>query len=160
MVAPFKKPLSFLPENVVFNNHVSMLHIGSKHAIGFLKGWFHSLKGLRVNIRDEQTHKYATYWVAGCAALHAYALWHEQEECAAADDNDPDFMDPFVDEGLSSEEESDDLPQQPVEGTHTLAAGKAWREELTRALFHAKEKWAGRCGHAHYRLLGQDPDSV
>jgi hypothetical protein len=38
------------PDNQVFNNHVSMFHIQSEHAIGYLKGHFHSLKGIHVNI--------------------------------------------------------------------------------------------------------------
>ncbi|KIK98764.1 hypothetical protein PAXRUDRAFT_133497, partial [Paxillus rubicundulus Ve08.2h10] len=46
VVAPYKAPNKFLEQNMEFNNHVSMLHICSEHAIGFLKGRFQSLKGL------------------------------------------------------------------------------------------------------------------
>lgn len=49
------------PDNRVFNNHVSMVHIRSEHAIGYLKGRFHSLKGIRVKIHDKATHRIATY---------------------------------------------------------------------------------------------------
>lgn len=44
----YKAPKKFLGHNMEFNNHVSMLQIHSEHAIGFLKGQFHSLKGLWV----------------------------------------------------------------------------------------------------------------
>ncbi|KAJ7634030.1 hypothetical protein B0H17DRAFT_1280099, partial [Mycena rosella] len=77
-----------------------MLRIRSEHAIGFLKGRFHSLKHLRVNIRDEATHKIATYWVSACIGIHAFALRSEAQERAA--DFDSDDPDPFIAEGLSS----------------------------------------------------------
>jgi hypothetical protein len=38
VVAPYKKPERDLPDNEVFNNHVSHVCIRSEHAIGFLKG--------------------------------------------------------------------------------------------------------------------------
>src|ERR1700761_7411388 len=49
VTAPYKRPEALEPEKEEFNNHVSMLRIRSEHAIGFLKGRFHSLKHLRVN---------------------------------------------------------------------------------------------------------------
>lgn len=51
-----------------------MLRIRSEHAIGFLKGRFHSLKHLRVNISDETSHKIATYWVSTCVGIHSFAM--------------------------------------------------------------------------------------
>ncbi|KIL57516.1 hypothetical protein M378DRAFT_33627, partial [Amanita muscaria Koide BX008] len=78
IVAPYKKPDRDIPENEVFNNHLSMLRIRSEHAIGFLKGRFHSLKGLRVYIKNEKTHKIATYWIAACIGIHAFAMLCEE----------------------------------------------------------------------------------
>ena len=49
------------PNNEQFNNHLSMIHIRSEHAIGFLKGRFQLLKGLRIRVIDARTHKFATY---------------------------------------------------------------------------------------------------
>jgi hypothetical protein len=60
VVAPYKKPECEIPENEEFNNHVSMVHIRSEHAIGFLKGRFHLLKHLHIQIKDERSHKFAT----------------------------------------------------------------------------------------------------
>ncbi|KAI0045772.1 hypothetical protein FA95DRAFT_1455900, partial [Auriscalpium vulgare] len=74
-----KAPARDIPNNEVFNNHVSMVRIRSEHAIGYLKGRFHSLKGLRVSIRDSRSHKYATYWVAACIGVHAFAMQCEAE---------------------------------------------------------------------------------
>ncbi|KAF8226700.1 hypothetical protein L208DRAFT_1080827, partial [Tricholoma matsutake] len=74
IVAPYKKPERDLPENNAFNTQVSKLHIRSEHAIGFLKGRFHSLKNLRVNICDKDSHILVTYWVAACIGLHSFAM--------------------------------------------------------------------------------------
>ncbi|KIK79248.1 hypothetical protein PAXRUDRAFT_84373, partial [Paxillus rubicundulus Ve08.2h10] len=80
VVAPYKAPEKISERNMEFNNHVSMLRIRSEHAIGFLKGRFQSLKGLLVRIVDEKSHKFATYWVAACIGLHAFAVHCENKE--------------------------------------------------------------------------------
>jgi hypothetical protein len=83
-----------------------MLRIRSEHSIGFLKGRFHSLKHLCVHIKDEATHKIATFWVSSCIGIHAFALRHEQEERGG--DVVSDNPDPFIAEGLSSDESESD----------------------------------------------------
>ena len=70
VVAPYKKPKHNLPKNEVFNNHLSHICIQSKHAIGYLKGRFQSLKELHVQITNQKSHKFATYWVACCIGVH------------------------------------------------------------------------------------------
>lgn len=129
-----------LPENERFNNHLSMLRIQSEHAIGFLKGRFHSLKHLRVNIRDEATHKIATYWVSACIGIHAFALRNEEEE--RGEDADSDNPDPFIAEGLSSTDDSDNNNIAPAAqpGRTRLNNGKAFREDLKGKLFRALER--------------------
>ena len=118
-----------------------MVRIRSEHAIGFLKGRFHSLKHLRLQISDESSHRFATYWIAACIGIHAFAMQCEDEE---RDDADSDFEDPFIAEGLSpSDSDSDPAPQRLPRGNasqHRLYAAKAKREKLKRALFRAKEK--------------------
>ncbi|KAL1937494.1 hypothetical protein VTO73DRAFT_13146 [Trametes versicolor] len=144
LVAPYKKPERDLPDNEVFNNHVSMVRIRSEHAIGYLKGRFQSLKGLRVRIDDEHGHKYATYWVLACIVAHNAAMECEAEEREADDDADDD---PFILEGLSSSSSESDgeAPSAAASNGHRgLDAAKARREELKRALFRAKEKHARR----------------
>ncbi|KAJ7714019.1 hypothetical protein B0H16DRAFT_1559166 [Mycena metata] len=44
-------PARELPENEVFNKHVSRLRIRSEHAIGFLKGRFHLGRSMRWHSR-------------------------------------------------------------------------------------------------------------
>ena len=100
-MAPYKKPNRDLPENEEFNNHVSMVHIWSEHAIGFLKGRFQSLKHLHVCILNERSHKFATYWVAASITIYAFAMQCEDEEQS---DSNSD-KDPFIVGGLSSSSE-------------------------------------------------------
>jgi DDE superfamily endonuclease len=136
VVAPYKKPERDLPENEVFNNHLSHIRIRSEHAIGYLKGRFQSLKELRVQIMNQKSHKFATYWVACCIGVHAFAM-----ACEAADeDNDYDGQD-FINDGLSSSSDSDAgvvLPRQQRPGR--LGEGKALCEALKRRLFRAKAR--------------------
>ena len=140
VVSPYKKPERDIPKNEEFNNHLSMVRIHSEHAIGFLKGRFHSLKHLRLRISDKRSHKFATYWIAACIGIHAFAMQCKAEE---REDEGSDFEDPFIAEGLLSSSSDSDLPAQPARGNinqHRLHAAKAKREKLKRALFHAKEK--------------------
>lgn len=144
MVAPYKKPERDLPDNEVFNNHVSMVRIRSEHAIGYLKGRFQSLKGLRVYINSAQAHKYATYWVLACVAAHSFAMQCEADERAADADIDED---PFIREGLSSDSSDSDrnVPVAAHAGRgQRLSAAKAKRESLKEHLFHALERRAER----------------
>lgn len=146
MVAPYKRPKSDIPGNEVFNNRVSIIRICSEHAIGCLKGRFQSLKGLRINIKDKKTHKFATYWVVACIGVHAFAMKCEAEESG---DRDEDYQDPFIVEGLfflPSSDESDNPPPVAARGTRrggTLAAAKRKREALQRRWF----RWQERRGH-------------
>lgn len=147
-MAPFKKPDSELPNNEIFNNHVSIVRIRSEHAIGFLKGRFQSLKGLHIKIKDENSHKFATYWVASCIGIHAFAMKCEKQE--AEEDSDEYFDDPFIREGLSSTEDEDlNSYREPVPTTGSipraargraasLAEAKRRREYLKEKLLRAK----------------------
>ena len=74
VVAPYKKPERNLPNNKVFNNHLSHICIRSEHMIGFLKGRFQSLKELCVQIMNKKSHKFATYWVACCVGVHMFVM--------------------------------------------------------------------------------------
>lgn len=118
-----------------------MIRIRSEHAIGFLKGRCQSLKSVRVNIVDERTHKFATYWVLACATVHTFAMKCEEEEKSS--DEDP-ADDPFVaeghDRGSSSESDVRGFAPQVQRGARSLEAAKAKRTELKEALFRARER--------------------
>ena len=137
-----------VPENEVFNNQVSIVRIRSEHAIGFLKGRFQSLKGLRIRIVDERSHKFATYWVLACVAIHSFAMRCEEEERRMdGEDSDAVDEDPFIFQGLSSESEGDEDGTGFAfgrQGAGRLQQGKAFREHLKAELFKAKGKRAER----------------
>jgi hypothetical protein len=107
VVAPYKKPEKELAQNEEFNNHILMVQIRSEHAIGFLEGCFRSLKSLRIRIKDKKSHQFATYWVAACIGVHAFAMQCEADEQACSDSEDDGMADPFIAEGLLSDSDSD-----------------------------------------------------
>lgn len=118
-----------------------MVRIRSEHAIGFLKGRFQSLKSLRVNIFDENTHKFATYWAVACIAIHTFALRHELD----AKDSDYDAAkDPFVAAGIltdtSSDQERTIRRGRVRRGPRNLEAAKARRLDLKRAILRKREE--------------------
>jgi hypothetical protein len=90
-----------------------MVRIRFEHAIGFLKGRFQSLKHLRLRISDKRSHQFATYWIAACIGIHAFTMQCEDEERAEEDSN---FEDPFIAEGLSSSSSDSELPMRPPRG--------------------------------------------
>jgi hypothetical protein len=116
-----------------------MIRIRSEHTIGFLKGRFQSLKGLRISIKDEKTHKFATYWVAACIGVHSFAMQCEEEERGLEDDEEAVMADPFIVEGLSSSSDSEGNVAAAVPN-RTAYAGEAKREHLKQVLFRAKER--------------------
>ena len=77
MVTPFKRPLSMQPDNRSFNYHLSKVRVRSEHAVGFLKGRFGSLRGLRIRIQDSDTHLAAVSWIQACIILHTLIFWIE-----------------------------------------------------------------------------------
>ena len=113
----------------------------SEHAIGFLKGRFHSLKNLRLNIQDADSHRIATFWVAACVGLHSFAMECEKEECG--DDEDWDFAaDPFIMEGLS-DSSSDEEVAAPIgerPSVTRLRQGREKRAKLKRRSLRFREQ--------------------
>jgi hypothetical protein len=146
-VAPFRRPYSLEPGNEKFNNHVSMIRIRSEHAIGFLKGRFQSLKKLRLTIKNEASHKFATYWILSCIALHSFAMKSEEGERGETGSD----SDPFIAEGLEDDDDDETRVRQGNQtascsssGPRDLLAAKARREELKQALLSALEQRAER----------------
>lgn len=94
----------------------------------------------------------ATYWVAACIGLHAFAMQCESDERADTDSDNPD---PFIAEGISSSSDSDlNVELRPPRGRAVagrLQDAKRRREELKNILFRAKERNARR----HARRMEQ-----
>ena len=142
IVSPYKKPERDLPDNEVFNNHVSRVRIRSEHAIGYLKGHFHSLKNLRLKIKNKATHILATYWIVACIGVHNFAMRCEEQE-QQIDRFDTDREDPFIAEGLSSSSDSDigsTMPPRVNASSAHLRAGKIHCENLKAQLFRSKAR--------------------
>lgn len=158
MIAPYKKPFSLQAGNEEFNNHVSMVRIRSEHAIGFLKGRFHSLKSLRVLIKDQKTHQFATYWVSACVGIHAFAMQREEEERGVESDDEAVMADPFIDEGMSSMSDSEGNATGAPPGGR-VHHGKAKREQLKRRLFRAKTRRRRHQVQRRQAELGEGNDS-
>jgi DDE superfamily endonuclease len=71
------RPENETQENTTHNYYVSKVRIRSEHCMGFLKGRWSSLRGLRIRINDEKGLQYAALWVTACIHLHAFAIDHE-----------------------------------------------------------------------------------
>ncbi|KJA13254.1 hypothetical protein HYPSUDRAFT_115878, partial [Hypholoma sublateritium FD-334 SS-4] len=76
-VTPYKKPLGNLPENKIFNYHLLQVRVKSEHAMGYIKGWFCSLQGLRQQIDTAQDHQCAIAWIKTCIVLHTLVFFIE-----------------------------------------------------------------------------------
>lgn len=121
-----------------------MICIWSEHAIGFLKGHFQSLKCLCILIKDEASHKFATYWVVAAIGVHSFAMKCEKDKHGAEDRDDL-----FIAEGASSPSDSDrehvaPFPTTWPRGPRSLARAKAYHEHLKALLLRAREKRARR----------------
>jgi hypothetical protein len=70
----------------------------SEHAMGYIKGWFCSLRGLRQQIDDIRDHGRALVWVKTCIVLHALISIIEEG------DGDMEYVAELVQEGRDYEE--------------------------------------------------------
>lgn len=97
------------------------------------------MKNLRVLISDEKSHRFATYWIAACIGVHAFAM-----QCEAEERGDPEgreeFDDNFIEEGMGVESDSEaNAADAPHSTNIRLAQAKLRRESLKRRLFRAKD---------------------
>lgn len=133
-----------------------MVQICSEHAIGFLKGQFQLLKGLHINIKDADTHKFATYWIVSCIGIHSFAMDCEEEDASNSHASDNSF----IQQGLTSESDEieapgyEQIPQSSQTGPQslTLVAGRQQHKELKKLILDAKEQ----CRHVRESSQNQD----
>lgn len=71
------RPEKDTAENTRFNYYVLRVRIRSEHCVGFLKGRWSSLRGLRCAIDNAEGLQYATLWATTCIHLHAFAMDHK-----------------------------------------------------------------------------------
>ena len=60
-----------------FNKAVARIRICSEWAIGYLKGRFQALNGLRIQIEDNEDHELAVLLVIACTICHNIVMEHE-----------------------------------------------------------------------------------
>ncbi|KAF8801585.1 hypothetical protein BYT27DRAFT_7226771 [Phlegmacium glaucopus] len=78
--SPYKKPEKLELNNAKYNYHLSAVWVCSEHCVGYVKGRWGSLRGLRVSIKGEKGIQYAMLWIITCIHLHAFAMQHKQGE--------------------------------------------------------------------------------
>jgi hypothetical protein len=76
------------------------VRVKSEHAMGYLKGRFSSLRGLRQQIKDTKDHKRALAWVKTCIIIHTLISFVEEG------DEDNDFIDELVREGTDGPDDA------------------------------------------------------
>ncbi|KIK98765.1 hypothetical protein PAXRUDRAFT_133465, partial [Paxillus rubicundulus Ve08.2h10] len=86
--------------------------------------------------------KFATYWVAACISLHAFAV-HCEHKGKKSDDQDQ--VDQFILEGLTSSEDNHGAAEVGHTGGRSsrLQAARAQQEQLKCRLFQAKDHRQG-----------------
>jgi hypothetical protein len=73
----YNRPEKYSTENTTYNYYVSKVRIRSEHCVGYLKGRFSSLRGLRIRIDKPRDIQYASLWIASCIHIHNFAMDHE-----------------------------------------------------------------------------------
>jgi hypothetical protein len=110
------------------------VRVKSEHAMGYIKGRFSSLRGLRQQIGDVIDHKRALAWVKTCIIIHTLISFVEEG------DEDNEFMEELVREGR-------DAPDDVIVGhadtgrdqsdSQREAQGQRKRTELKTMLFES-----------------------
>jgi hypothetical protein len=67
--------------------------VKSEHAMGYIKGRFCSLRGLRQQIDTAQDHQRAIAWIKACIVLHTLIFHIEHGE------EDPDYVERLIQRG-------------------------------------------------------------
>ncbi|KIJ47696.1 hypothetical protein M422DRAFT_248702 [Sphaerobolus stellatus SS14] len=133
--APYKRPEKDTRENTHYNYHVSRIRVRSEHCMGFLKGRWSSLRGLRLRLDKEEDIQLACICITACITLHSFAMQHESGQDIETD--------VFFQEGLAlvererheeAERHALDEIEREVVSDVGLQAGKEWRQKLKEHL--------------------------
>jgi DDE superfamily endonuclease len=147
-ITPYKKPHAALDENRTFNYYLSRVYISlapsgtllinfkqvrvkSEHAMGYLKGRFSSLRGLRQRIDGTTDHKRALAWVKSCIVIHTLISFVEQG------DEDGEFVAELVREGTDAPGTSAGQADGGPPDTQRETQGQRKRTELKGVLFES-----------------------
>ncbi|KAF7322259.1 DDE Tnp4 domain-containing protein [Mycena chlorophos] len=122
VITPYKKPANSETRQpdiqllCLFELTTIQVRIRSEHAVGFLKGRFQSLRGLRQQIKNEHDHRRAIEWIRACVIIHT--LVHEIETDGADEDFDEELRGAGAD---SDESDSEDFGGVAREGVRETA---------------------------------------
>ncbi|KAL1671212.1 hypothetical protein EV122DRAFT_226954, partial [Schizophyllum commune] len=112
------------------------VRIRSEHAVGYLKGRFPSLKGLRQQIKDETDHLRALEWIRTCLILHTLIQDYEQDSV------DEEWQEECIVDGLSTDSDNDTQEHrrdEDIEGDlRRESAGGHKRRRVKEALFNSE----------------------
>lgn len=96
--------------------------------MGYIKGRFCSLRGLRQQIDNAQDHERAIIWVKACIIIHTLIFSIEKGA------EDPSFVEDLIEEGREGAV-SDALGDDDVRESTRETRGKRLREQLKKNLF-------------------------
>jgi hypothetical protein len=99
--------------------------------MGFLKGRFASLRGLRQQIDSPRDHKRTLAWIKTCIVIHSLISFIE---CAA---EDGDFVEELMREGLDGELDAIGLEHAGPSDTQREVGGQRRRTLLKEKLFES-----------------------
>jgi hypothetical protein len=107
------------------------VRIRSEHTIGYLKGRFSSLRGLRQQINSKRDHEIAINWIITCVILHNIIL-----DIEGGIDEDDEFSRELLEEGLDGGDgtPADSLDGYSAVGTRPDSNGAFKRNQLRQAL--------------------------
>jgi hypothetical protein len=127
--------------NPEFNYALSGIRIRSEHAVGYLKGRFPSLKGLRLRIDNRDHQLFATTWIIACMVVHNFCIEHEHMAAAFE-------LDIFFQEGrriMAEDRQANGAPDEDDADMDSIVRADARdielleaqikREKLKKALF-------------------------
>lgn len=105
------------------------MRIKSEHAVGYLKGRFQSLKGLRQQIKNETDHLRAVEWIRTCIVIHT--LIHDIEH----GEEDSDWEEDAIAEGLTSDSSSSSDDDRVAADIRRESTGQRKRRKVKEGLF-------------------------
>jgi hypothetical protein len=107
---------------------IAQVRVKSEHSVGYVKGRFRSLSGLRQQIDDSIDHERALAWVKACLVIHTLVGFIE------LGDEDWEFMDELLQEGLQNAAPAGQVESDASVGRRNTR-GQQKRAELKAKLF-------------------------
>lgn len=111
-------------------DHFLKVRVKSEHAMGYFKGRFASMRGLRQQIDDATDHERAIAWIKTCIVIHTMAFFIENGN------EDPEFVEELIRDGLSdpsSTVQDDVVAEEAVRESF----GQRMRTYLKESLFES-----------------------